>query len=81
MTFAALAEELRTGDVAVAWSEEYADWSEQLLSWEDVEAKLGDYLVEVGLAEPGDDAPYDAVTFRLRLEDKLTAPDGYGQAA
>lgn len=57
----------------VAGSEEYADWSEQLLSWEDVEAKLGDYLVEVGLAEPGDDAPYDAVTFRRQLEDKVTA--------
>ncbi|MEU9797036.1 hypothetical protein AB0E27_41950 [Streptomyces sparsogenes] len=72
MVFAALAEELRTGDVAVAGSEEYADWSEQLLLWEDVEAKLGDYLVEV-LAEPGDDAPYDAVSFRRQLEDKLTA--------
>ncbi|MFJ2136718.1 hypothetical protein ACIOMQ_39010 [Streptomyces sp. NPDC087845] len=52
MVFAALAEELRTGDVAVASSEEYADWSEQLLPWEDVEAKLGAYLLEVGLAEP-----------------------------
>ncbi|MEU3483025.1 hypothetical protein ACI2LO_29995 [Streptomyces sp. NPDC033754] len=57
MTFAALAEELRTGDVAAAGSEEYADRSEQLPSWEDVEAKLGDFLVEVGLADPGDDAP------------------------
>jgi len=72
MVFAALAEELRTGDVAVAGSEEYADRSEQLLLWEDVEATLGDYLVEVGLAEPGDAAPYDAVTFRRQLEDKLT---------
>ncbi|GLX19682.1 hypothetical protein [Streptomyces lavendulae] len=39
MVFAALAEELRTGDVAVAGPEEYADRSEQLLPWEDVEAK------------------------------------------
>ncbi|MFC8833316.1 Tn3 family transposase [Streptomyces griseoincarnatus] len=73
MVFAALAEELRTGDVAVAGSEEYADWSEQLLPWEDVETKLGDYLVEVGLAEPGEATAYDAVTFRRQLEDKLTA--------
>ncbi len=29
--------------------------------------------MEVGLAEPGDDAPYDAVSFRRQLEDKLTA--------
>lgn len=37
------------------------------------EAKLGDYLVEVGLAAPGDETPYDAVAFRRQLEDKLTA--------
>lgn len=73
MVFAALAEELRTGDVAVAGSEEYADWSQQLLPWDAVEEKLGGYLVEVGLAEPGDDTPYDAVSFRRQLEDKLTA--------
>ncbi|MFI2458089.1 DUF4158 domain-containing protein [Streptomyces sp. NPDC019539] len=34
MVFTALAEELRTGDVAVVGSEEYADWSKQLLDWE-----------------------------------------------
>ncbi|MER5687484.1 hypothetical protein [Streptomyces sp. NPDC002205] len=33
-------------------------------SWEDVEMKLGDFLVEVGLAEPGNATPYDAVGFR-----------------
>jgi TnpA family transposase len=38
------------------------------LPWEDVEAKLGDYLVEVGLAEPGDTTPYDAVTFRRVID-------------
>ncbi|WP_157856519.1 MULTISPECIES: hypothetical protein [Streptomyces] len=32
-------------------SKEYADWSEQLLPWEQVEAKLPEYLVEVGLRE------------------------------
>ncbi|MCX4398716.1 MULTISPECIES: hypothetical protein [unclassified Streptomyces] len=34
MVFTALAEELRTGDVAVVGSEEYADWSKQLLDCE-----------------------------------------------
>lgn len=29
--------------------------------------------MEVGLAEPDDDAPHDAVSFRQQLEDKLTA--------
>ncbi|MEU9002302.1 hypothetical protein AB0D15_10035, partial [Streptomyces sp. NPDC048551] len=38
MVFYYLADELRTGDVAVIGSEEYADWSEQLLPWEQVEA-------------------------------------------
>ncbi|MBV9022218.1 MAG: DUF4158 domain-containing protein [Streptomycetaceae bacterium] len=52
MVFFYLAEELRTGDVAVIGSEEYADWSEQLLPWEQVEAKLPEYLVEVGLEVP-----------------------------
>lgn len=51
MVFAALAEELRTGDVAVAGSEEFADWNEQLLPWQDVEAKLGWHVVE-HLTEP-----------------------------
>ncbi|UKY55590.1 hypothetical protein [Streptomyces inhibens] len=62
MVFAALAEELRSGDVAVAGSEEYADWSEQLLAREDVEAKPPDHLVEVGLGEQSDTASYDATT-------------------
>ncbi|WP_094792137.1 Tn3 family transposase [Streptomyces kasugaensis] len=71
MVFTALAEELRTGDVAVVGSEEYADWSEQLLAWEAVQEKLGSYLVEVGLAEPGESAEFDAKFFRRQLEDKL----------
>lgn len=37
MVFTHLAEELRTGDVAVVGSEEYADWSTQLLAWEDIQ--------------------------------------------
>ncbi|WP_330319205.1 Tn3 family transposase [Streptomyces platensis] len=73
MVFTALAEELRTGDVAVVGSEEYADWSRQLLDWEVVKEKLGTYLVEVGLCEEGETAAFDAVPFRRQLEDKLTA--------
>ncbi|WP_331743559.1 Tn3 family transposase (plasmid) [Streptomyces sp. NBC_00873] len=71
MVFTALAEELRTGDVAVVGSEEYADWSEQLLAWEAVQEKLGAYLVEVGLAEEGETAEFDAAFFRRQLEDRL----------
>ncbi|MFE2586393.1 hypothetical protein [Streptomyces sp. NPDC059378] len=71
MVFTALAEELRTGDVAVVGSEEYADWSKQLLAWEAVQEKLGAYLVEVGLCEEGETAEFDAGFFRRQLEDKL----------
>ncbi|MFJ9434537.1 Tn3 family transposase [Streptomyces sp. NPDC101490] len=71
MVFTALAEELRTGDVAVVGSEEYADWSEQLLDWEAVQETLGSYLVEVGLCEEGEAAEFDAAFFRRQLEDKL----------
>ena len=79
--FTYLAEELRTGDVAVVGSEDYADWSERLLPWEDVENKLPGYLVDVGLAEPPaagqPPAPYTGATFRAQLQDLLmrTAAD------
>ncbi|MFD0374551.1 transposase [Streptomyces sp. NPDC127112] len=71
MVFTALAEELRTGDVAVVGSEEYADWSTQLLAWEAVKEKLASYLVEVGLCEEGEAGEFDAAFFRRQLEDKL----------
>ncbi|WP_405779131.1 Tn3 family transposase [Streptomyces sp. NBC_00859] len=71
MVFTALAEELRTGDVAVVGSEEYVDWSTQLLSWEAVKEKLTSYLVEVGLCEEGEAGEFDAAFFRRQLEDKL----------
>ncbi|MFE5588014.1 Tn3 family transposase [Kitasatospora sp. NPDC056531] len=71
MVFYYLAEEFRTGDVAVIGSEEYADWSEQLLPWEQVEAKLPEYLVEVGLRAPGDTTPFDGRTLVAQLRDRL----------
>ncbi|WP_281155388.1 hypothetical protein [Streptomyces sp. HYC2] len=40
MVFAAQVEALRTDDIAVVGSEEYADWSEQLPPWEVVQEKL-----------------------------------------
>ncbi|MFF4829502.1 DUF4158 domain-containing protein [Streptomyces sp. NPDC001312] len=64
MVFTYLAEELRCGDVAVLGSEEYADWSQQLLEWEAVQEKLADYLVEVGLCEAGETDGFDARFFR-----------------
>ncbi|MGW2870895.1 Tn3 family transposase [Kitasatospora sp. NPDC001225] len=67
-----LAEELRCGDIAVPGSEEYADWSRQLLGWREVEERLPAYLVEVGFREAGDGTPFDAAAFRAQLQDRLT---------
>ncbi|MEV6957235.1 Tn3 family transposase [Streptomyces sp. NPDC051183] len=72
MVFCYLADELRTGDVAVLGSEEYADWSEQLLPWDAVEEKLPEYLVEVGLREAGDTTPFDGRALVAQLRRRLT---------
>ncbi|MEU0632244.1 Tn3 family transposase, partial [Streptomyces sp. NPDC005989] len=73
MVFYYLADELRTGDVAVIGSEEYADWSEQLLPWEQVEAKLPEYLAEVGLAASGEQVPFDGRALVAQLRGRLSA--------
>ena len=44
-----LAAELRTGDVCVEGSEKYADYRDQLLSWEECEPLVEDYCRELGL--------------------------------
>ncbi|MEV5434295.1 hypothetical protein [Streptomyces sp. NPDC052701] len=72
MVFYYLADELRTGDVAVIGSEEYADWSEQLLPWEQVEAKLPEDLAEVGLREAGDMSPFEGRALVAPLRGRLT---------
>ncbi|PPT90601.1 hypothetical protein XarbCFBP7409_21475, partial [Xanthomonas arboricola pv. guizotiae] len=41
--FSSLANELKSGDVAVRGSETYADYREQLLPWEQCEPLLEDY--------------------------------------
>ncbi|MFC8448944.1 hypothetical protein [Kitasatospora sp. NPDC057223] len=73
MVFYYLADELRTGDVAVIGSEEYADWSERLLPWEQVEEKLPEYLAEVGLAAPEGQVPFDGRALVAQLRGRLSA--------
>lgn len=41
--FSYVAEELKTGDLCVAGSEQYADYRDQLLSWEECEPKVAEY--------------------------------------
>lgn len=63
--FTYLVEELRTGDVAVTGAQEYANWSANLLSWEDCQDKLADFCTEAGL-------PATAEEFTADLKDRLT---------
>jgi hypothetical protein len=47
--FTYLAQELRTGDVAVRGSEAYANWAAKLLGWEECEPMLDEFCAEAGL--------------------------------
>jgi hypothetical protein len=49
MVFTYLAEELRTGDIAVIGAGEYADWRTNLLTWEECEPLLPGFCEQVGL--------------------------------
>jgi TnpA family transposase len=70
--FACLAGELRSGDIAVEGSEEYADWRDQLLSWEECEPDVAGYCSHLGL--PADtDAFVDSL--RNLLSSTATAVD------
>jgi TnpA family transposase len=63
--FTYLAEELRTGDIAVAGSQAYANWAGQLLAWEECEGLLGEFCAEAGL-------PTTAAAFTEGLRSRLT---------
>ena len=49
MVFTYLAEELRTGDIAVVGAGEYADWRTNLLTWEECEPLLEGFCAGAGL--------------------------------
>lgn len=52
--FSSLAIELRSGDVAVTGSDEYSDYRDHLLAWEECEPQIAAYCQEVGLPETAD---------------------------
>jgi hypothetical protein len=60
MVFTYLAEELRTGDIAVTGAGEYADWRANLLPWEECEPLLEGFCAGAGL-------PATAAGFTERL--------------
>ena len=49
MVFTYLAEELRTGDIAITGAGEYADWRASLLPWTECEPLLEEFCAEAGL--------------------------------
>ena len=61
-----LAEELRTGDIAVAGAQAYANWADQLLSPADCARLLPAFCAEAGL-------PPDGARFRADLQGRLSA--------
>ncbi len=64
--FTYLAEELRSGDVAVKGSEAYANWAAKLMGWEECEPLLGEFCAEAGL-------PATAGEFVDSVRTRLTA--------
>ena len=48
--FSYVAEELRTGDLSVAGSEKYADYRDQLLSWNECEPLVEQHCLELGIS-------------------------------
>ena len=63
--FAAVADELKAGDLAVEGSERFADYRAQLLPWEACEPQVAEYCQEVSL-------PGDAHAFVAQLRERLT---------
>lgn len=63
--FSALAEELRTGDIAVVGAEAYANYLGQLLSWPECAPLVADYCAEAGV-------PTTAAAFVAALRQELT---------
>jgi len=53
--FIYLAAELKTGDISIAESDEYADYREQLLSWEECETSVADYCRQLDLPNTAED--------------------------
>lgn len=63
--FSYLATELKTGDAYIPGSSSFADYREQLLSWEECQPLLAEYCAELGF-------PTDAQGFIEQLRQQLT---------
>jgi TnpA family transposase len=63
--FSTLAQELKSGDIAIAGSEEYGDYRDGLLAWTECEPLIEEYCREVEL-------PSNTINFIQKLKDELT---------
>ena len=63
--FSYLAQELKSGDIAVSGSEAYADYRNQLLTWDECESLIEKFCAEVEL-------PSNAIEFVAQLKQELT---------
>lgn len=63
--FSHLAQELKSGDIAITGSEEYGDYRNGLLDWAECEPLVGDYCAELAL-------PANARDFIVRLKEELS---------
>lgn len=62
--FSHLVQELKSGDIAIADSEEYADYRDQLLAWDDSELLIKDFCAEMNL-------PDNSLGFIKKLKNEL----------
>jgi TnpA family transposase len=62
--FSYLAQELKSGDIAIADSEEYADYRDQLLAWDDCAPLVKEFCAEMNL-------PDNSLNFVEKLKNEL----------
>ncbi|MFC9251922.1 hypothetical protein [Amycolatopsis thailandensis] len=75
--FSHLAAELRSGDIALVGADSYADFTAQLLAWEDCEPRLAEFCEQAGIPA----APHELVAhFREQLADAAETTDAGFQA-
>ena len=79
MVFTYLAEELRTGDVAVAGAAEFGDWNINLLPWSECEPLLAEFCEEAGL--PATAAEFTAALKQRHAEAAAALDAGYSDNA
>lgn len=64
--FSHLAQELKSGDIAIIGSAEYGDYRDGLLDWEECQSMIEEYCQELGL-------PAQPAEFVTHLKDELTS--------